>query len=377
MIGSFRPPLLPLLAIALLAAFAPVVFAAHAEDPAKTDAADAPASLAGLRAVSWRPFGGPVSRDMAATAAAAAAREELRRDIVRTLITRPEVRFANAPGVSATRQPDLAALADAVAASHILLMTHTASPRSVSVTVAPADPDPDAGLSGRIRDALIHGERLDLYRRAIEREQALRTEYDALAPREPDRPGTASEAENDALRARLQRLARGMEAIVLYRRALPRLDGIWREPQKVLDAMRTALALDQENPALHCAFGEACLQLGRSHEAMEAQTRALRLDPAFARAYHSRGVAYLALRLPALATADFTEAIRLSPRKALYHRDRGMAHLAQKDTAGMCRDFYAACALGDCAQYRWAVDRGDCSLSLSTDDPHSAPRSGR
>ncbi len=313
--------------------------------------------IAAFRATEERPYGGPVTRDMAATAAGAAARESLRQTLIREIATRPEVRFTQNPDAPAVPRPDMAALADAVVPAHVLLLTHFASPARVSVMVAPSEPAPDATLPDRLRDALIHAERLDLYRRALEREKRLLAEYDSLSP-----PLLASRdgAQDKERLPRLRALINGMEAVLIYRKLLPRLGGIWLEPRAVLAAALQGLELDPENPALHSAVGEACLQLGRSHEAMEAQTRALRLDPAFARAYHSRAVAYLALRLPALAVSDFSAAIRLSPRSALYHRDRGMAYLVQKDDERMCADFYAACALGDCEKYHWAVNQKKC-----------------
>ncbi len=322
---------------------------------------DVPPGISGLRATEKRPAENAVTRDMAANAAEAAARQTLRQALVRILAARPEVRFAQNPEGGSAPRIDLAALADAVVPVHVLLRSYFDSPPSVSVTVAPAEAAPDSSLPEKLRDALTHSERLELYRRAVDREKNLLKEYDALY-RQQKTP--RKDLTEEQFRTRLQTLAKGIEAISIYRKLLPRLDGIWRDPQAVLTATQKALALDPQNPLLHSAFGEACLQLGRSHEAMEAQTRALRLDQTFARAYHSRAVAYLALRLPALAVADFSEAVKLSPRMALYRRDRGMAYLALKDTANMCRDFYEACAFGDCEKYRWAVSHNKCSPAI-------------
>lgn len=304
-----------------------------------------------------RAFGDVLSPEDAAVMAEAAARATALRAATHILATLPEVRLAGRAAPSATMSLDLTALARATVETSAILVSRSRKAATVTVTVAitaAADAPP---LEARARDALIHPDRLALYEKTVQRENALLAAFDALAPIAISERQHLSATDRERVRS----IVAETRALDIFARNLPDYAGVWENPAKLRQAMLAATALAPQS-ALACnALGDAALQLGRGLEALEAQNRAVRADPQFARAYHSRGTAHLALGHPASAAADFTEAIRLAPGTAAYHRDRGIAqHLLGESTA-MCRDLHEACALGDCEKLAWAIKNTYCA----------------
>ncbi len=304
-----------------------------------------------------RPFGRGVTEADARVMAETAARFAALREVIRHLVTLPEVRVAGSMAASPLKSPSLLALARATAEPSVLLVGR--SRRDATVTVTVALPGGDAGMpSGvRARDALIHTERLALYEKAVSREQELLERFDRLVlPR--DKAGMRPDRRDEAAA-----IANEIRALWIFVDQLPAMNGIWKNPAAVREAMKDALRLFPDSALCRNALGDASLQLGRSQEALEEQTLAIQADPSFARAYHSRGAAALTLGHLSSAVADFTTAIRLEPGHAAYFSSRGMARHLQGETDAMCVDLRQACAMGRCQEFQWAVTNAFCAVA--------------
>ncbi|SBV91759.1 putative Tetratricopeptide TPR_1 repeat-containing protein [uncultured delta proteobacterium] len=333
---------------------------------ADREASTLTSSLAGRRFSATRSFTRPISEQDAAIVAESAARAAAMQSVVRSLAVLPEVRISGAVGPTPVKPPNLLALAHATARTAVLLVSKSRKPPSVTVTVVLLDDENGPSMEARMRDALVHPDRLDLYEKTVLREKSLLEAFDAVVRTDksgrsdgelPSPPQPLPKTVEDQLRDIINEI----KALAIFKDLLPSRDGLWKDPAAVRDAMQAALALAPESTLCRNAMGDASLQLGRSQEAMEEQTRAIRADPSFARAYHSRGAASLALGHLSSAVADFSEAIRLSPHAASYYRSRGMARHLLGEAQAMCRDLYQACVLGECDDFQWAVSGNHCS----------------
>ena len=323
------------------------------------------ATLAGRRYSATRAFSRAIPEKDAVFVAEAAARAEAMQSVVRYLITLPDVRIAASATPSPVKSPNLLALAHATVKTSLLLVSKSRKDSTVTVTVSLDDDEGSPPLEVRVRETLVHPDRLGLYEKAVLRELALLDAIDAFAPG-PAGKGISSgnssgarpgEMPEEAARSAINEL----RALAIFKAQLPARNGVWKDPAAVRDVMRQALLLAPDSALCHNTMGDASLQLGRSQEAMEEQTRAIKADPLFARAYHSRGAAALAQGHLSAAVADFSEAIRLAPNTATYYRARGMARHLLGETAGMCGDLGKACSFGSCGELQWAVANNLCS----------------
>lgn len=355
-------------ALACSATLIPAPHGGQAAEKAGKDIPSLASSLAGRRFSATRPFTQPVSEQDAAIAAEIAARAGAMQNVIRSLASLPEVRISGAVGPTPAKPPNLLALAHATAKTSVLLVSKSRKPPAVTVTVVLLDDEDGPTMEARVRDALVHPDRLALYEKAVLREKALLDDFDALvrtsgaAGASPSLLQPPPKAPEDAING----IINEMKALAIFKNLLPSRSGLWKNPAAVRDSMLAALALAPESTLCRNALGDASLQLGRSQEAMEEQTRAIRADPSFARAFHSRGAASLALGHLSSAVADFSEAIRLSPHAAPYYRSRGMARHLLGETQAMCRDLYQACVLGECDAFQWAVSGNYCSAAESS-----------
>ncbi len=174
-------------------------------------------------------------------------------------------------------------------------------------------------------------------------------------------------------KANIAQLIHGLQSMHTYRTALRLLqaDGIWQNPQKALQEMQGAIALDRSNPLPWHARGKIYYQMERPIEAMKSHSKALQLAPDFARIWHARGIAYLKLHLPELALDDFSQALKLAPREAEFWQSRGAAYLAVNNLEAMCADYGKACGLGQCQGLHWARSRGYCTPPMAALPPDS------
>ena len=321
-------------------------------------------SLAGRRYSATRAFSRTIPENDAIFVAEAVARSDAMQSVVRYLITLPEVRIAASTTPSPIKSPNLLALAHATVKTSLLLVSKSRKDSTVTVTISLEDNGGSPPLELRVREALVHPDRLDLYEKTVLREQALIEAFDALSPVLAKRGKTAGNLSGTRPGASpeeaIQDIVKELKALAIFKDQLPSRNGLWKDPATIRDTMRQALLLAPKSALCHNAKGDALLQLGRSREAMDEQTLAVRADPLFSRAYHSRGAAALALGHLSSAVADFSEAIRLSPNTGAYHRARGMANHLLGETVAMCRDLQAACSFGHCEELQWATANHLC-----------------
>ena len=314
------------------------------------------AALAGRRFSATRPFTREIPEEDAAVIAETAARAAAMRTVVRFLVSMPEVGIAGSVAPIPVRTPNLLALANAAAKTSVLLVSKSRKTSTVTVTVALLDDEDGSSMASRVRDALVHPDRLDLYEKAVLREKSLLDAFDSLMLTPDGQPKPSPKVSHTEISGIINEI----KALAIFKTQLPSRNGLWKDPDAVRLAMRAALELAPESVLCRNAMGDASLQIGRSQEAFEEQTLAIRADPSFARAFHSRGAASLALGHLSSAVADFSEAIRIAPHTAGYYRARGMAQHLLGERQAMCKDLQEACSLGECEEFQWAAGNGHC-----------------
>ncbi|SFG18702.1 Predicted methyltransferase, contains TPR repeat [Duganella sp. CF458] len=114
--------------------------------------------------------------------------------------------------------------------------------------------------------------------------------------------------------------------------ALARQQG---EPQRALDLIDGALAIDSRRAIAHCNRGVALQDLARYDEALASFERALALQPGYAIALSNRGNALRHLGHLERALESFDAALRLSPKyaDALCNRALTLQSLARHEAA--------------------------------------------
>lgn len=192
-----------------------------------------------------------------------------------------------------------------------------------------------------------------------------------------DWPATLAEARSRAVA--LDAAARRLEALWRALEAAQPAPGGWTCAPEALDALERAARGAPDNAALWLLLAEARLQRDLPQAAAASAAEALNLlaaSPAkhpaderlAARARYVRGLAHWRLGQPALAEADLdaalqTEGAASAPddgERARRLRARAAVRLARHNVEGMCADFAAACALGDCEGLALARSRGHC-----------------
>ena len=321
------------------------------EDPSATEAP------AGRRFSATRPFTPVFPEEDALIVAETAARLDALQALVRDLVSLPEVRIAGSVSPATPQAANLLALAHATANTSVLLRGKSRKSATVTVTVVLEEDGSGPPIAARVRDALLHPDRLSLHGKTVLREKTILKTIDAaLARATPN-----ASARNRMPEEFLQELLNELKALTLFTRQLPLRNRLWEDPTAVRNAMRAALALSPNSALCRNAVGDAALQLGSSQEAWEEQTLAIRAEPDFARAFHSRGAASLALGHLSSAVADFSEAIRLSPQAPSHYRARGMARHLLGEISPMCDDLLRACTLGECEEFQWAIAENFCN----------------
>lgn len=242
----------------------------------------------------------------------------------------------------------------------------------VEVTLAPR-PDENARIAAMLR----RPEFLDLCQRL------LRDGADLLAAvRAPDpaaRGGawyrasaspptdTSASPQTDADLEIKDRLTEQLEAVFIALSALqPGAEDWYARPDALQNLERTAAALPR-SAAILLLLAEARLQHDLPQQSITACTAALRLAPELNRARYVRALAHWRLQQLALAEDDLSASLADWHGRAPQGRERaqrlqarGAVRQLRRDPAGMCADFLAACALGDCRGLAAARTQGQC-----------------
>lgn len=196
--------------------------------------------------------------------------------------------------------------------------------------------------------------------------------------------------ELEAARARLDALWLALDA------AGPHAGG-WLAGPENLGPLEQAASGAPDNAAVLLLLAEARLRRGLPQGALAAADEALRLSLAKSdagdasdlglagRARYVRALAHWRLDQAALAEADLDAALAAAPasqaaqgeERARRLRARGAIRLQRRERAGMCADFAAACALGDCEGLAEARRRGHCLNAPDTADVAAGPETTR
>lgn len=183
-------------------------------------------------------------------------------------------------------------------------------------------------------------------------------------------------AELEAASSRLEGLWQALENVRAQ-------EGGWLCTPEMLGDLEKAVKAAPENAALWLLLAEARLQRGLPQASVDSANEALKLLPPgnkstavqgriARRALYLRGLGHWRLGLPALAEADLDASLdtsldALHPESspqgqelAERLRARGAVRLLRRNMEGMCADFVAACALGDCEGLAAARAKGQC-----------------
>jgi len=95
------------------------------------------------------------------------------------------------------------------------------------------------------------------------------------------------------------------------------------DPQRAVDLIGRALAVDSRNAEAHCNRGAALGGLGRWDEALSSYARAIEINPGYAEAHLNRGNALHAMGHSEAALASFDQSIAIKPGFAQAHCNRG------------------------------------------------------
>ena len=291
----------------------------------------------------------------------------------------PELPAAARRGLAASGLDDRAGRLALCARLHRLdHLTPDDSPDiAVAVRLVPAPPEARASAL-REEDLL-----------AVERALLLDMEATLLAVQR-EWPGTLAEARTRA--AALDAAAQRLEALWRALAAAQAAPGPWACGPEALASLERGVRDAPENAALWVLLAEARLQRDLPQGAEAAAAEALDLlgrngatHPAdarlAARARYVRGLAHWRLGQPALAEADLDAALHPpvaesapdEAERARRLRARAAVRLARHNVAGMCADFAAACALGDCEGLALARSRGQCRGAAAGSGEEATP----
>lgn len=142
---------------------------------------------------------------------------------------------------------------------------------------------------------------------------------------------------------------------------------------------QTALLLP-DSPSVWLLLAEAQMRHDLPLQSVASCAAALDLDSGLSRARYIRALGHMRLQQPALAEADLTVSLArrhgLEPQgedRARRLRARGAVRMQLRDTAGMCEDFGAACALGDCEGLILVRAQGQCLPAAAVEMRENTP----
>lgn len=202
---------------------------------------------------------------------------------------------------------------------------------------------------------------------------------------QPAIPGVKTpEVERDFWRARdWQRMGARLNGLWLAQAALDLTPEGWLTGADALSTLERAAREAPRSPTVRLLLAEAQLQRNLPQQSIESCTEALRLAPGSnlisGRARYIRALAHWRLQQLALAEDDLNAALHTrtpstpqGAEQARRLRARGAVRMLRRNYPGMCADFSAACALGDCEGLAVARAQKYCRTRAAT-APQSAP----
>lgn len=172
--------------------------------------------------------------------------------------------------------------------------------------------------------------------------------------------------------------SRQLQALLQAQDSLePDADG-WLVPDGLLPQLEQVSARLPQSPGARLLLAEAQLRRGLPLQSIASCDAALALDSSLSRARYIRALGHWRLQQLALAENDLTSSLDdrhgFAPQgedRARRLRARGTVRMQRRDMAGMCEDFGAACALGECEGLILARTQQYCLPSGSPETPAS------
>ena len=202
---------------------------------------------------------------------------------------------------------------------------------------------------------------------------------------QPAIPGVKTpEVERDFRQARdWERMGARLNGLWLAQAALDLTPEGWLTGADALSTLEQAARQAPRSPTVRLLLAEAQLQRNLPQQSIESCTEALRLAPGSnlisGRARYIRALAHWRLQQLALAEDDLNAALHTrstsapqGAEQARRLRARGAVRMLRRNYPGMCADFSAACALGDCEGLAVARAQKYCRTRAAT-APESAP----
>lgn len=188
------------------------------------------------------------------------------------------------------------------------------------------------------------------------------------APSQPPQPSLDdavwTERHWEAASGRLQALLRAQDIMEADAEG-------WLVPDGVLPRLERASARLPQSPTVWLLLAEAQLRRGLPLQSVASCDAALALAPGLNRARYIRALGHWRLQQLALAEDDLTSSLDarhgLAPQgedRARRLRARGAVRMLRHDLSGMCEDFGAACALGECEGLILSRAQGYCLPSI-------------
>lgn len=204
---------------------------------------------------------------------------------------------------------------------------------------------------------------------------------------QPATPGVKTpEVERDFWQARdWQRMSARLNGLWLAQAALDLTPEGWLTGAEALSTLERATREAPRSPTVRLLLAEAQLQRNLPQQSIESCTEALRLAPGSnlisGRARYIRALAHWRLQQLALAEDDLNAALHTrtpsapqGAEQARRLRARGAVRMLRRNYPGMCADFSAACALGDCEGLAVARAQKYCRTRAAA-APESGPAS--
>ncbi|MBQ9406534.1 MAG: hypothetical protein IJU37_07350 [Desulfovibrio sp.] len=175
------------------------------------------------------------------------------------------------------------------------------------------------------------------------------TWHRATVPSKANEPSDAATIVADELEQAASRL----EAVMAIQDVLHPVAEGWLVRPNALSALQHAVHVLPEQALFWLLLAEAQLQVGLPQGCVDSSSRAVQLAPTLQRARYIRALALWRLQQLALAEVDLDAELDLLQEadrstRAARLRTRGAVRMLRRNEAGMCADFFAACALGDC-----------------------------
>ena len=204
---------------------------------------------------------------------------------------------------------------------------------------------------------------------------------------QPATPGVKTpEVERGFWQARdWQRMGARLNGLWLAQAALDLTPEGWLTGADALNTLERAAREAPRSPTVRLLLAEAQLQRNLPQQSIESCTEALRLAPGSnlisGRARYIRALAHWRLQQLALAEDDLNAALHTrtpsapqGAEQARRLRARGAVRMLRRNYPGMCADFSAACALGDCEGLAVARAQKYCRTRAAA-APESGPAS--